>query len=633
MQETTKRSYGGKLKLMALGTAISITLQLTSCYAMAYANTVNDEAPAKIASVSGLQVVTPNDALKAPSPAEEKNEPLPTIATIHQGITTPTADAKTAANVSDSASAPVSIAEAAAPQALREAPVETSSVVDVNAARDGKMSLAAATGLTSTTTTTTTTTTSTTTTSGNTSIIAPSPLLSGVVVTESDDPIERIDRDLMIKIFELERLNTYFRIESTKQSKWRKWRTLISEETAAISVAAGTLVAIEQSLRSLHTGYKFHVLKLGPTLVFAKYFRPPGNIPLEHAYVTALPGVWFSVFQECFELGQNYFSDWKAKQKGFDPNTTKIKAKELQDQIDGMLTQRDGFVSASTMSAPEKELASAEGKVLHDMRDITVQEYKNYYIGARKIRCYQNMFYLTDIAEKVTGVMSLQCGLEAVRRNRIKFNEGFGTLQATSAFLVILTPIFAKLYSNWRGNEARKNVDQVIHSTPATTAEVFDADRKHLQDLYLATGSSRGQTMLNNLIARDAVYRTEGENFYALQAMRNREKKDEHQAFIDALKIRSVAFVGKMAYAVNVGFILGDGRQTAPRKITELIVAGTIPYEVVLDMSIYNKAHTAIKGYHYEEQLKGKNELPGQIYRARLERLDQAQSIVAPKKL
>ena len=227
----------------------------------------------------------------------------------------------------------------------------------------------------------------------------------------------------------------------------------------------------------------------------------------------------------------------------------------------------------------------------------------------------------------------LQAGLEAVRRNKIKFNEAFGTLQATSAFLVILTPIMAKLYSNWRASGAQRNVDATIHSNAAVTAETFDADRKHLQDLYLANGSSRGQTMLNNLIARDAVYRMENENFYALQAMTAREKRDEHEAFINALKIRSVAFVGKMAYAVNVGFILGDGRQTAPRKITELIVAGTIPYEVVLDASIYDKAHTAIKGYKYENQLKSKNELPGQIYRARLERMDQAQGVLAPKKL
>jgi hypothetical protein len=619
MQEkSTKRSKAGLLKTAALGTAISITLQLTSCYAMAFANTATDDtAGNQLASTGGLELLGPGGApSEAFDIAKTKNE-QPTLTSIHESL---------ASQENSSGAKTIALAEPMTNGALREALPETTSVVDPNAAKDGKMSLAAATGLTSTTTTATTTTTPT-------SITAPSPLLSGVVVTETNDPIETLDRDLIVKIFELERLNTYFRIESTKQSKWRKWRTLISEETAAISVAAGTLVAVEQSLRSLHTGYRFHVVKFGPALVFTKYFRPPGNIVLEHAYVTALPGVWFSIFQEAFELGQNYFSDWKSKQKGFDPTTTRIKAKQLQDQIDGMLTLREGLVASASISAPEKELAGAEGKVLHDMRDITVQEYKNYYVGARKTRCYQNMFYLVDLGEKITGVMSLQCGLEAVRRNKIKFNEGFGVLQATSAFLVILTPVMAKMYSEWRAKGAQHTVDQTIHSTPATTAEVFDADRKHLQDLYLATGSSRGQTMLNNLIARDALYRTEGENFYALQAMRNRQTAEEHKAYIDALKIRSVAFVGKMAYAVNVGFILGDGRQTAPRKITELIVAGTIPYEVVLDMSIYNKGISAHRGYKQELRLKEKNELPGQIYRARLERLDQAQSIIAPKRL
>ena len=49
-----------------------------------------------------------------------------------------------------------------------------------------------------------------------------------------------------------------------------------------------------------------------------------------------LPGVWFAVGVELFELSQNYFNDWKAKQKGFDPKTTRLKAKELQDQIDAL---------------------------------------------------------------------------------------------------------------------------------------------------------------------------------------------------------------------------------------------------------------------------------------------------------
>lgn len=409
---------------------------------------------------------------------------------------------------------------------------------------------------------------------------------------------------------------------------------LVSEEAAAIGVAAGILVAVEQSLRSLHTGYKFHVIQFGPLfpggLLYAKVFRPPGKTVLEHAFIAALPGVWFAVGVELFELSENYFTDWKTRQKGFDPKTTRIKAKQLQDQIDGMLAERNKLVLASNVTAPEKDIENAEQKVLTDLRDIAVQEYINYYVGARRLRTYQNMFYWLDLGEKVTGVLSLQEGLEAVRRNKTKILTQFGWLQLVSAALVELTPPLAKLYSGIRAHISQRFIDSYMNGIPSLMAENLDADRKHLQDLYLNAGAARGQTLLNNLIARDALYRMETETFYALQAMKNREKDEERRQFKWTMFIRTLACVSKANFGICTGLLIGDGRQTAPRKITELLFAGTLPYEVALDVNVLDKFNTFYRQEKKEGRLKSENELPGQIYRARLERLDQEQGVIAP---
>ncbi|CAK9252035.1 unnamed protein product [Sphagnum jensenii] len=142
MQEkSTLSSKARMLKTTALGTAISITLQLTSCYAMAFANTtIDDKAGNQLASTAGLELLGPGGT--SPSEAFDiapaRTEQL-TLATIHESLDT---------QEKSSSGSKIAIAEPVS--ALREAPQETTSVVDPNAAKDGKMSLAAATGMAST---------------------------------------------------------------------------------------------------------------------------------------------------------------------------------------------------------------------------------------------------------------------------------------------------------------------------------------------------------------------------------------------------------------------------------------------------------------------------------------------------
>jgi hypothetical protein len=663
MQEPKVWQKSGFVRALSLGTALSIVLQMTCCYAIAYADTASD-SPSEQEAGRNVVFVDVTHKSSRHRGVNRRHEQVASADVATSATQEPSAMGMAIASAQTSQSvealggleamAPSSITTEAHNEsttggnvqlASMEIPTSTSSIAPAastvstaplrEAAKadtaptkeENNVKIADAAPLSTSTTTTSTTTTSTT--GGNKSIVAPSPLLNGVITTETNDPVDKVTRDILLKIFELERLNTYFRIESTRQSKWRKWRLLVSEEAAAIGVAAGILIAVEQSLRSLHTGYKFHVVQIGPQLVFAKIFRPPGKSVLEHAFITALPGVWFSVGVELFELSQNYFNDWKSRQKGFDPKTTRTKAKQLQDEIDGLLAQRSNLVASASVSQAEKDIENAEQKVLVDMRDYVVQEYINYYAGARRLRCYQNMYYWLDMGEKVTGVISLQEGLESVRRGKLNILVSFGWLQLVSAALVELTPPMAKIYSEWRAHISEKFIDGYLRGAPSMTAEQMDGDRKHLQELYLNAGSGRGQTMLNNLMARDALYRTEGETYYALQAMKQREKDEARRAFKWSMVNRTIACVAKANFGIS-GILIGDGREKAPRKITELLFEGTLPYEVALDLNIVDKFNTTFRAVGKENRLRANNELPGQIYRARLERLDQEQAIIAP---
>jgi len=339
--------------------------------------------------------------------------------------------------------------------------------------------------------------------------------LSGSV---SIDETEQLTKQIAAKIFELERLNTYFRIESTHVSKWRKWRTFAGDEAAAQIVAAGVLVFIIYSLRGLHRGVTQTVIKFHGLSIPGRFYKLPPNTRLEGGIITTIPGIWIGIAQELYELGENYFNDWKAKQRGFDPKTTRTKATQIQNEIDKMLAERTNLVNSGQLTSQERELELAEGKVLKDMRDMALHEYIDYYARAKRVRSFENTFYLVDIAERATGFASLFMGLIALHlgmggRNRL---GDLGILQIISAILAPGAPIMGRILSTQVWKHAKRSIAKDINGIDVQSAEAFDADRKHLEDLVLNAGAN-GSPVLASLSTRTPVYRMEKENWYAIQ--------------------------------------------------------------------------------------------------------------------
>jgi hypothetical protein len=450
-------------------------------------------------------------------------------------------------------------------------------------------------------------------------------LLSGAVATE-DESVERLTKQVMAKIFELERLNTYFRIESTRQSKWRKWRQFVADEQAAFGVGAGVLVIIIYALRGVHRGYTETSIKHDGFVIHGKFFQLPRNTALEDGIITTIPFIWVSVLQEIFEIGQNYFYDWKAKQRGFDYKTTRAKATALQNEIDSMLAQRASLLASASATSDERAVQAAEGKVLKDMRDLSLLEYKNYYSGGKKLRAYQNTFYMTDIAERVTGFTSLLMGLVSLKQNKRNELAALGILQIVSAILAPAAPIFAKMHADAVEKHAKRSIDKDITGIEATKPEVFDADRKHLEDLVL-NSSGGGSSVISTIYSRDALYRLEGENLQALDALSKREHHQAKSAYEQSVLHRFVAFGNKTAFG-SVAIAGGFTHLNNPRHYDQLLLGATTPYEVTLDIAFVDTFRRQMQGMAQTKKERAKGELVDQVYEARLDRLEKMESIV-----
>lgn len=450
-------------------------------------------------------------------------------------------------------------------------------------------------------------------------------LLAGSV-SEVDESVEKLTKEVMAKIFELERLNTYFRIESTRQSKWRKWRQFVADEQAAFGVGAGVLVIIIYALRGVHRGYTETKIKHDGFVIPGKFFQLPRNTALEDGIITTIPVIWVSVLQEIFELGQNYFYDWKARQRGFDYKTTRAKATALQNEIDSMLAERASLLASASAGSEERAVQAAEGKVLKDMRDLSLLEYKNYYSGGKKLRAYQNTFYMTDIAERVTGFTSLLMGLVSLKQNKRNELAALGILQIISAILAPAAPIFAKMRADSVEKQANRSINKDITGIEATKPAVFDADRKHLEDLVLNSAGG-GSSVISTIYSRDALYRLEGENLQALDALSKREHHQAKSAYEQSVLHRLVAFGNKTAFG-SVAIAGGFTHLNNPRHYDQLLLGATTPYEVTLDIAFVDTFRRQMQGLAQTKKERARGELIDQVYEARLDRLEKMESIV-----
>ncbi|PWU02755.1 MAG: hypothetical protein C5B53_01290, partial [Candidatus Melainabacteria bacterium] len=347
------------LSLLSIGTACSILLQSSVCYSLAWANSPeamdkqgNNLDEATLVVMRGAETgLRPLNLDIAPANDSDANETTldSAEATVESGLklfSTPSEAQQEGERIIDQCKA----VSGTAPHVIRDSLALMTGDSKLNVFDDAtsdQMSV-----------------------SPNGRLVAASgTTLSGGV---SIDEVESLTKQIAGKIFQLERMNTYFRVEDAKVSKWRKWRTFAGDEAAAQTVAAGVLVFIIYALRGVHRGATRTVIKFHNLQIPGKFYKQPPNTRLEGGFITTIPGIWIGVAQEMYEMGENFYNDCKAKQRGLDGKTTRAKATQLQGEIDKMLAERAALVNSGNVTPQERELQLAEGKVLKDMRDLAL---------------------------------------------------------------------------------------------------------------------------------------------------------------------------------------------------------------------------------------------------------------------
>jgi len=451
------------------------------------------------------------------------------------------------------------------------------------------------------------------------------------------DSTDQLTNKTIEKLIELERLNTYFRIETTRQSKWRKWRNFIGNEQLDIGVAAFTSLYIINTLRALQRGTVYnttiHVssVKL-PVFGHVKNFYTRGNFfklgantAYEWSFLGTIPFLGVGLAQQSYEIFQNFYMDWQTRKRGFDPESTKVKAISLRDQIDSLIAQREQAAKSRGGSQQEEELTTAEGKVLRDLRDLELDEYGRYYSAARRARPVQNAFYIPEALRRGDAIGGAIVGTVAQQRQELNIFGAFGIIESTLAILSMASPVSAVITNKIQKARADKALVPVLTGQQIHTVEALDADRKHFDDLALsAPGSPQFGT-------RATVYKLANEDVADSIALSHREEVAVRQLFKTAFYLKTVATGLLASYGVLA--MMGYAHYTNLRHVAQLGLAVALQLEI---LSCYAASDMAVRFPLNERKLareKSQGLLPGQVLTTRINNLDRMETIVTGKVL
>ncbi len=195
---------------------------------------------------------------------------------------------------------------------------------------------------------------------------------------EAMTKIDLLTRDILLKEIELQKFNLHYTSEVAKQGRWKGLRYGFLQELNAGTGLAGAIISVVNrgSYLNRPAGVK-------------RYAQQSAN------YIPAIGSI-VGATAALMEFGINGYHDVVARRHGFSPSAAMKHVSGIKTEIDTMMAERQALTKVEA-NAPELaghvQVDEAEGKVLKDLRDQSIQEFERFHVGARRTIAYQQMQY------------------------------------------------------------------------------------------------------------------------------------------------------------------------------------------------------------------------------------------------
>lgn len=422
--------------------------------------------------------------------------------------------------------------------------------------------------------------------------------------------IEKLTREILLKEIALERFNLNYTSNAAKQGRWKGLRyAFFQEANSGCGITGGIIGTVERG-RNIHT---------------SKKVRPCIQ---EQANFIPMIGSIIGASAAFIELSINQFHEFQAARHGFSPSMAKTHVATLKREIDQLMAERATLVQQEQSDPASEACGQAdalEGKVLVDLRDLSLLEYQRFHLGARKTIAFQQCQYLFDIAKNTTNAIGAQFAFMALHRGDRRWNLRAGILYEIAGGLTIAGPILSRAYADLVTRYHKRGLREHLKDVETNETSILSA---HLAALEKAC---RGREEANRTLERLAVYADHSKTF---QDGFDKAAKDREKSRLTATQnVGAGIFVGGCKIASGTLFVIPGGHQrynsktaTATRVTNHLLFSSGVVGLSASSFSFVDTLRIQAQGEVHRQKLARQGKLPAQQIGARLKQLDAIES-------
>ena len=405
-------------------------------------------------------------------------------------------------------------------------------------------------------------------------------------------------------------LDTRFRIENTRQTKWKPWRVFTYKLGASGVTEAGiTTVAISRW----------------------RYYTDPKQAPrnlLKAGPIMNLTGASIVIGGTLIETILSRLRDHRLAMNGLDAKATFRHFIKIKSQLDNLLAEREQMIQANRILSPaQQEILQADGTILKDIRDLELVRFTNYYARARQAKVTRDVGALLSIAGAGTGgYLGSLNSLLAVCNHQPRTGGTAGIGFMVSGSIVALTPLLIKATSTIAENRAAQQAKKII-GEQSQTLDRFETDRQHLLDL-LSQADNSEITLLNGLSARTTAYQLQKEIFENQNIAAAKKEDKSERNFREQLAFSSIVGGTNLARGIQVA-LAGFAYPNNPKTGFLLTATASTTYMVGAGAWILNTLQERARAQLLTQKVKlAKPSTQAQL-QERLERLEEMEEIVS----
>lgn len=412
--------------------------------------------------------------------------------------------------------------------------------------------------------------------------------------------IDSLMKDIMGNEIKMAKFNLHFRLEATKQGRWKGLRYFLFQESNAALTEASLIVGGSERLSHIS----------------GKNYKHLNQTTLKAGNIIGALGQGIGATGSAIELGINNYHQIRASGAGFSPGKAAESEAALVKTIDAQLDQLRLMVKSEHDRTGE--VHSIEALILKDIRDLLVIEFEGFHSGATRTFWEQQSFYTLDIARNIVGATGNIYGYKSLRQHNRNFNKPAGVLVTVSGALLMAAPILSKIAG---AAACRLDLQQFSKFNLSKMANRLSNLQENMLSLDAALDamSDSGEPMIP---ATDRVVHYYAHTNRFIQQLESSLAEQQTSMKTTVQNVLSGLFVGGTKLSNGIMFTkAGYSYNADPRRTNTLLGTGAIPFLTGNSYTLVKNVRTQVKAEVKRKKLKQERELPAQLLNAQLEDL------------